>query len=446
MKVYNLSNTTWLQLTPTVSNQNNINAVNANSANINTVAGLNTEITNLNGLSTEITNLNGIRTDISGVNAIASNVTDVKNNETNINAVKNNETNINLVAGDITNVNQLAGALSLETTFAVTVTNPGSGNVFVIDGTNNPTLTLDRGGTYIFDLSDSSNSGHPLAFKDGSGNSYTTGVTTTGTAGNAGAKVTIVVAANAPNSLRYYCTSHGNAMGNTISVVNNNLTTVAANITSVNSVATQISPTNNISTVAAASANISTVANNVTGVNSFAERYRVESSDPTTSLDEGDLAFNTTDNNLKFYNGTSWTAISPGISNVVDDSTPQLGGNGGIPSANLTGSIAEARLPASALGAVWESKSANFTAEARKNYFVDTSSNTVTATLPSSASAGDEIRFLDVSGTFDTNKLTVDRNSHKIQGVAADLDVETERAGLGLVYYNATQGWLLKDK
>ena len=39
------------------------------------------------------------------------------------------------------------------------------------------------------------------------------------------------------------------------------------------------------------------------------------------------LAFNTTDNNLKFYNGTAWTSISPGIANVVDDSTPQLGGD-----------------------------------------------------------------------------------------------------------------------
>jgi hypothetical protein len=73
--------------------------------------------------------------------------------------------------------------------------------------------------------------------------------------------------------------------------------------------------------------NMATVAANITGVNSFAERYRVDSSDPTTSLDEGDLAFNTTDNNLKFYNGTAWTSISPGIANVVDDSTPQLGGN-----------------------------------------------------------------------------------------------------------------------
>ena len=73
--------------------------------------------------------------------------------------------------------------------------------------------------------------------------------------------------------------------------------------------------------------NMATVATNIAGVNSFAERYRVVSSDPTSSLDEGDLAFNTTDNNLKFYNGTAWTSISPGIANVVDDSSPQLGGN-----------------------------------------------------------------------------------------------------------------------
>ena len=73
--------------------------------------------------------------------------------------------------------------------------------------------------------------------------------------------------------------------------------------------------------------NMATVATNIAGVNSFAERYRVDSSDPTSSLDEGDLAYNTTDNNLKFYNGSAWTSISPGIANVVDDSTPQLGGN-----------------------------------------------------------------------------------------------------------------------
>ena len=54
-------------------------------------------------------------------------------------------------------------------------------------------VTFDRGNTDRFDLSDSSNSGHPLEFKDGSGNSYSVGVTTTGTAGSSGAQVQIDV-------------------------------------------------------------------------------------------------------------------------------------------------------------------------------------------------------------------------------------------------------------
>lgn len=102
--------------------------------------------------------------------------------------------------------------------FTVTVANVNGSNVFVIDGVNNPALTLEQGGIYVFDVSDSSLSGHPLAFKDGSGNAYETGVSSTGTAGNAGAKVHFNVATNAAASLRYYCTVHGNGMGNTITV------------------------------------------------------------------------------------------------------------------------------------------------------------------------------------------------------------------------------------
>ena len=51
---------------------------------------------------------------------------------------------------------------------------------------------------------------------------------------------------------------------------------------------------------------MATVATNIAGVNSFAERYRVASSDPVSSLDEGDLHYNTTANVLRFYNGSSW--------------------------------------------------------------------------------------------------------------------------------------------
>lgn len=105
-------------------------------------------------------------------------------------------------------------------TFVVTVVNDGGGNVFVIDGVNKPVLDLQRGGVYTFVQSAASNSGHQLAFKDGAGNSYTTGVVTTGTPGNAGAQTVITVASDAPADLRYYCVAHGNYMGNTITVTN----------------------------------------------------------------------------------------------------------------------------------------------------------------------------------------------------------------------------------
>ena len=65
----------------------------------------------------------------------------------------------------------------------------------------------------------------------------------------------------------------------------------------------------NIATVAGAVANVNTTATNISGVNSFAERYRVGSSDPTSSLDEGDLFYNSSSNELKFYNGSAWSAI-----------------------------------------------------------------------------------------------------------------------------------------
>ena len=103
-------------------------------------------------------------------------------------------------------------------TFTVTVVNPGSGNVFAIDGVNTPVLNFVRTGVYTFIQSNASNASHQIAFKDGNGNSYTTGVVTTGTPGTAGAQTVITVASDAPADLRYYCVAHGNSMGNTIAV------------------------------------------------------------------------------------------------------------------------------------------------------------------------------------------------------------------------------------
>ena len=98
-------------------------------------------------------------------------------------------------------------------------------------------------------------------------------------------------------------------------------------------------------------------------------------------------------------------------------------------------------------GTSWQAvTTTNATMAAGEGYFVNTTSGAITMTLPGSASQGDEVSIIDYAGTFDTNNLTVGRNSHNIQGSAADLTVSTERAGFTLVYVDSTQGWLLKDK
>jgi len=113
--------------------------------------------------------------------------------------------------------------------------------------------------------------------------------------------------------------------------------------------------------------------------------------------------------------------------------------------ADGTVSTAKLALPLPSIAIDWESKSASFTAAAGKAYFCDTSSGAISVTLPSPTQK-DTIRFLDVAGTFDTNNLTVLYGSSKIQGASSNLVVSTERAGFALVYYDATQGWLLTEK
>ena len=98
-------------------------------------------------------------------------------------------------------------------------------------------------------------------------------------------------------------------------------------------------------------------------------------------------------------------------------------------------------------GAQWQAvKTANFNAVAGEGYFVDTTSTTITATLPGSPSQGDFISFVDYARTFDTNTFTVGRNGNPIAGAAADLTISVEGAGFTLVYVDGTEGWLIKDQ
>jgi hypothetical protein len=120
---------------------------------------------------------------------------------------------------------------------------------------------------------------------------------------------------------------------NITTVANNsaNVTTVADDlnepVSEINTVATDIA---NVNAVGGSIANVNTVATNLASINSFANQYRVAASDPTTSLDQGDLVFNTTNNELRVYNGGSWQGGVTATGNLISKSGDTFTGPVGI--------------------------------------------------------------------------------------------------------------------
>ena len=338
----------------------NVTTVAGIHANVTTVAGIASDVTAVAGISSDVAAVENIKANVTTVAGIASNVTTVAGISSNVTSVANIASNVTTVAGintthlsnvsgvasnvallgtsdAVSDLNTLAAisgditslANSLEKTYTTTV----AGGVFVLDGSNNPAIEMFRGNTYIFNQNDATNDGHPLVFKNGS-SAYEVGVTyflngsattqsnyvnlTTFNAGRSSGdrKIQIEVATSAPSSgLRYYCYVHGNGMGNTITVKDSNISLVAGSIANVNSVGGGLT---NVNTVAGSIANVNTVATNIAGVNSFTDRYRVASSAPTSSLDAGDLYFDTSLNELKAYNGSAWQSTAPSASNQTN--------------------------------------------------------------------------------------------------------------------------------
>ena len=99
------------------------------------------------------------------------------------------------------------------------------------------------------------------------------------------------------------------------------------------------------------------------------------------------------------------------------------------------------------LGSDWQSaiQTSNFPAAAGKGYFVDTTSGSVTISLPAGV-VGAEIAIQDYARTFDTNEIIISANgTEKIQGQTDDKVCKIENALVRLVYQDATQGWTGND-
>src|SRR6056300_1936570 len=128
-------------------------------------------------------------------------------------------------------------------------------------------------------------------------------------------------------------------------------------------------------------------------------------------LKTGGIRYNSSLVTWEGYNGTQWTG---------------LGGGNPWSTHTADGSTA-------------------ITVAANDRYFINTTAGAQTANLPASPQVGDQVRFLDLASTFDTNNLTIGRNGNNINGAAADLTVSTEDSAIGLVYTGATYGWKLTE-
>lgn len=158
-------------------------------------------------------------TDLTGVTATAAelNILDgVTATATELNLIDGvtaTTAELNYVDGVTSNVQTQIDTKQPYHTIAVTVVNSG-GNKYALDGTVQQTALLPKSVTIRFDQSDSSNSSHPLLLStvsDGthnSGSAFTTGVSTVGTPGSAGAYTQVTLEQDAPDLLYTYCTNH----------------------------------------------------------------------------------------------------------------------------------------------------------------------------------------------------------------------------------------------
>jgi hypothetical protein len=250
------------------------------------------------------------------------------------------------LGGDLdVNGNSVAYTFSLTGSSSPNYRFSDSGSNFFNSTTSNPTLYLTRGTQYNFANIAVSHPFRIQSVNSAGGTLYNTGVTNNNGTGT----VTFTPTMDAPDELYYYCNAHssmkgiikiiGNAATGDISfsgsiisssgasvVINDNLT-LTGNLT-VNGTTTTINTaTLNISD------NIVVLNNDVTGTPNQNAGLEIERGTSSNV----DIRWNEASDKWEFTNdGTTYNEIGSG-GNVVDDTTPQLGGDLDLNSNDISG-------------------------------------------------------------------------------------------------------------
>jgi len=337
---YYLENT-WLSpanktaLTTVNANIANINAVNSNEANINSV---NSNETNINTVASNIGSVNTVATDISKVIAVANDLAeavsevetvadDLNEATSEIDTVASSISNVDTVGTNIANVNTVAGISSNVTTVAGNNANVStvagiSGNVTTVAGISSDVTSVANDATDIGTVATDIANVNTVAGISGNV-STVAGISSNVTSvANNSANINSV----AGNSTNINTVAGNNSNISTVAGISSNVTsvagissdvtavagdatdigTVASNLTGTNTIGTVAGSIANVNNVGGSIANVNTVAGNLSGVNYFGERYRVSATAPTTSLDVGDLYYDTATDAMKVYGSSGW--------------------------------------------------------------------------------------------------------------------------------------------
>jgi len=273
---------------PTIANVNSLSAI---TTNIVTVAGISGNVTTVAGISANTTTVAGISGNVSTVAGIASNVTTVAGKASLITSDFASDmalidstfvSKINLVTSDFVT------DMSVVTSDFIADLNALATTAIIAD------LDLLATSDFISDLNAVEGIKANVTTVAGIASNVTS------VAGNSSNINSAVSNASNINSAVSNASNINSAVSNAT-----NINSVVSNASNINTVAGAITNVNN---VGGSITNVNTVATNLSGVNSFADRYRVASSAPSSSLDVGDLYFDTTANELKVYKSSGWAA------------------------------------------------------------------------------------------------------------------------------------------
>jgi hypothetical protein len=270
---------TGLELGPTTANLNTLASI---VSDISTVAGISSEIQTV---AADETDIGIVATNINSVNTVATNINDVIKVADDLNeAVSEVETVANDLNEAVSEIDTVGTNIGVIQTVGDST---NIANITTVAGEISPTNNISTLANISADITTLAN---------------TAGLTTL--AANA-ADISVVA------NIQADVTAVAN-IDAAITAVNNNasnINAVNANSTNINTVATDLSGSDTIGTVAAdlsGSNNIGTVASNIADVNNFSDTYRISATAPTTSLDIGDLWFDTVNSVMKVYSSSGW--------------------------------------------------------------------------------------------------------------------------------------------